>query len=65
MSLNAAADVALDCQVVDHQENVSFVEMLGVAAGPASSSIISVRLKPGTAYNTTQVGCLDPELPVC
>eukprot|EP00892_Ulva_mutabilis_P011345 jgi/Ulvmu1/8583/UM045_0026.1 len=49
------AEVTLDCEVVHHEERLSYVEMLGVAAGPASSLVISVRMIPTGSPHMTEV----------
>lgn len=50
-----AAEVCLDCQVIDHKERVEFVEMLGVDASAALPLIISVRVTPKDTHSQTEV----------
>ena len=51
----AAAEVALGCELVHHEEMLDYVELLGVDAGPASSYIVSVRMSPNGTLHKTQV----------
>lgn len=60
-----AADVALGCEVVHHEERVDYVEVLGVAAGPASASIISVRVTPGQSPHQASTEVLSFSHPSC